>query len=69
MTYTNFKNTSGITEEVFNAEKTAATLTNSVTVLDISSNGLNLLNNDTLVLKVWDQAADQTYFVAFNIVK
>ena len=68
MTYTNFKSTSGITEEVFNAEKTAATLTNSATVLDISSNGLNLLNNDTLVLKVWDKAADQTYFVAFSIV-
>ncbi len=69
MTYTNFKSTSGITEEVFNAEKTEATLTNSATVLDISSVGLNLLNNDTLVLKVWDKATDQTYFVAFNIVK
>ena len=69
MTYTNFKSTSGITEEVFNAEKANATLAASATVLDISNTGLNLLNNDTLVLKVWDQAADQTYFVAFNIVK
>ena len=69
LTYANFKASATVTESVYNAERTEATLSESATVLDITSNGLNLLNGDTLVLKVWDKAADQTYFIAFNIVK
>jgi len=69
LTYANFKASATVTESVYNAERTEATLTDSATVLDITSSGLNLLNGDTLVLKVWDKAANQTYFVAFNIVK
>ena len=69
LTYANFKASAAVTESVYNAERAEATLTKSATVLDITSTGLNLLNGDTLVLKVWDKDANETYFIAFSIVK
>ena len=71
VSYANFKNTvADITEQLFESVKTSEnSVSNSAITLTISNTGLNFENGDTLVLKVFDQAADQTYFVAFNIVK
>ena len=71
VSYANFKNTvADITEQLFESVKTSENpVSNSAITLTISNTGLNFENGDTLVLKVFDLAADQTYFVAFNIVK
>ena len=71
VSYANFKNTvADITEQLFESEKTSVnSVSESAITLNISNAGLNFENGDTLVLKVFDQAANQTYFVAFNIVK